>query len=106
MAKYKKFKGTKSGGAKRTRETRISASVREEQVFAPGEWEYYSSSRVLRARYDRTNFILEVDWVDGGLSYLYMGVEPNVWRNMNRVTSVGKFVNRVLNNYAYAPRVA
>lgn len=33
--------------------------------------------------------------------YVYYEVPPNVWRNFKRVRSPGKFINRVLNSYAY-----
>lgn len=74
--------------------------------YVPGDWYYFpNSSRVSAARYDPDNLILEVSWVDGGLNYLYQDVPSTVWRNMRRVSSVGKFVNRVLNDYPYAPRI-
>lgn len=82
-----------------------SETLKQEAAYAPGPWEFFDSSRVQRARYDSGQQILEVDWVDGGLSYLYQDVPPNIWANMQRVASVGKFVNRVLNQYPYAPRV-
>lgn len=78
--------------------------VTQAAAFEPGPWYGFSSSRVSRARYDSKNRLLEVDWMDGGISYIYQGVPPNVWRNMRRSASIGRFVNRVLNQYAYAPK--
>jgi len=96
----------KSGGNRRTRRKQaVPESAREEQSYDPGEWVYFNSSRVYRARYDRKNMIVELQWMKPGLNYVYLDVPPNVWRNMGRVVSVGKFVNRVLNQYNYAPKV-
>ncbi len=105
MAYSRKVKLPSSGGARRTRKAKVAETARETAAYDPGLWEYFSSSRVSRARYDSDNQILEVDWVDGGLPYVYLEVPPEIWRNMRRVKSVGKFVNRVLNAYPYAPRV-
>jgi hypothetical protein len=99
---HKKATSGRSG----SRRIQAPASSRAQQAYEPGPWEYYpTSSRVSAARYDRVNQLLEVQWVDGGINYLYSDVPPSVWRNMNRVASVGKFVNRVLNQYSYAPKV-
>jgi hypothetical protein len=83
-----------------TRET-----SRQDEDYAPGPWVYYNSSRLYRARYDSSNQVLEVEWEDGGIPYVFLGVEPDVWHRMNNVVSVGKFVNRVLNKYPYAPKI-
>lgn len=82
-----------------------SETLEQEANYQPGDWEFFDSTRVSRARYDGRHQLLEVDWVDGGLSYLYQDVPSNVWRNMQRSASVGKFVNRVLDQYPYAPRI-
>lgn len=74
-----------------------------EQFFNPEPWVYFSSTRVSRAQYDPEHEILLVDWVDGGLPYMYHNVYANEWRNMKRVASLGKFINRVLNAKPYAP---
>lgn len=95
-----------SAGYRRSRKLPVQETPRERAAYKPGRWEYFpESSRVSRARYDSENALLEVDWVDGGLSYLYRDVTPTEWRSMRRVTSVGKFVNRVLNQHDYAPKV-
>lgn len=88
------------------RRQRVAQTAREEAAYDPGPWENFaSSSRVSRARYDPKNQLLELDWIDGGLSYMYSGVPSNVWRNLLRAKSKGRFVNRVLNAYPYAPKV-
>jgi hypothetical protein len=90
---------------RKRRKLHSGESARRQSRFDPGPWIGFRSSRVSRARYDPDNQVLEVDWVDGGLSYVYYDVPPNIWRNMQRVKSLGKFVNRVLNQYEYAPKV-
>lgn len=95
-----------SGAPRRKTRERGVETAREQQAYDPGPWfPTPESSRVSRARYDSKNQIMEVDWVDGGLQYVYMGVPPSVWANFKRAVSKGKFVNRVLNQYSYAPKV-
>jgi hypothetical protein len=43
---------------------------------------------------------LRVQFRDGS-RYVYFQVPPTVWKNFKRVKSPGRFVNRVLNAYAY-----
>lgn len=94
-----------SGGNRRKRRLPVTESPREEQSYEPGEWVYFNSSRVYRARYDRKGQILEIQWMKPGMNYVYLDVLPSEWRNMRRVVSVGKFVNRVLSQHNYAPKV-
>lgn len=96
------------GGARARRAQHITKklptaeTVQQQQVFVPGPWVSFNSSRVSRACYDRNSQQLLVDWQDAGMAYIYK-VPPSVWRNMRRSTSIGKFVNRVLNQYPYSP---
>lgn len=54
--------------------------------------------------YSRDTKTLRVKFREGAV-YEYYDVPPNVWRNMQRVKSPGKFINRTLNNYTYARRL-
>lgn len=97
-----------SGGNRRKARRRqpVAETAREERAYDPTPWwDFPASSRVRRARYDSANQILEVEWMKPGVPYLYFNVPPNIWGNMRRVKSVGKFVSRVLNQYSYAPKV-
>jgi hypothetical protein len=71
----------------------------------PEEWYDFDSSRIAAAAYDRDSQRLYVHFVKptsaGGTPWLYEGVPSNVWRNLRRSQSPGKFVNRVLNDYNY-----
>ncbi|GAA2321330.1 hypothetical protein GCM10010149_87930 [Nonomuraea roseoviolacea subsp. roseoviolacea] len=52
---------------------------------------YHDSTRTLRVRFRN------------GQVYGYYRVPPNVWRQFKRQESIGRFINRVLNHYPYAP---
>ena len=70
----------------------------------PETFVLFDSSRVVEAAYDPQEERLYVRFVKpqpGGTPWTYEGVPPNVWANMKRSTSPGRFVNRVLNNYNY-----
>jgi len=56
--------------------------------------------RTVAAGYDPKTQVLRVRFRDGTV-YGYGDVPPNVWRNFKRVSSPGRAVNRVLNNYPY-----
>jgi hypothetical protein len=58
--------------------------------------------RTLAAGYDRDSQTLRIRFRNGQV-YGYYNVPPNVWRNFKRWHSPGRGVNRVLNNYPYAP---
>lgn len=58
--------------------------------------------RTLAAGYDAKTKTLRVRFRDG-VGYEYYDVPPSVWRNFKRVRSPGRAINRVLNNYSYAP---
>jgi KTSC domain len=63
----------------------------------------FDSSRVDSAGYDSEHQRLYVRFVkpDRSVGYVYEGVPSNVWRNLIRSASPGRFVNRVLNGYDY-----
>ncbi len=58
--------------------------------------------RTLAAGYDRESETLRVRFRNGQV-YGYYNVPPNVWRNLRRVKSPGRFINRTLNSFPYAP---
>lgn len=58
--------------------------------------------RTLAAGYDKDSETLRVRFRNGQV-YGYYNVPPNVWRNFKRVKSPGRFINRTLNGYPYAP---
>ena len=62
----------------------------------------FDSSRIAEAGYSSASHTLYVRFVDG-TPWAYYNVESRVWRNLQRSASPGRFVNRVLNNYAYGP---
>lgn len=77
-----------------------------ESETMPSDWRQFSSSRVASAGYDRDSqrlYVLFHKPFPGGTTWTYHGVPPNVWRNMQRSASAGRFVNRVLNQYRYNP---
>lgn len=57
--------------------------------------------RTLAAGYDKDSRTLRVRFRDG-TPWAYYDVPPRVWRNFKRVQSPGRFINRVLNSYAYS----
>lgn len=59
--------------------------------------------RTQAAGYSKETQTLRVKFRQGAV-YEYYDVPANVWRNFQRVKSPGKFINRTLNNYAYARR--
>lgn len=82
-------------------DTRSPGEATEEP---PVDWSPFDSSRVVEAGYDKDTQRLYVRFVKPiprGTPWVYEGVPSNVWRNMKRSASAGKFVNRVLNDYDY-----
>ena len=59
--------------------------------------------RTIAAGYSKDTQTLRVKFRNGSI-YEYYDVPPTVSRNFHRVKSPGKFINRTLNNYAYARR--
>lgn len=53
--------------------------------------------------YSRETNTMRIKFRDGAV-YEYYDVPENAWRNIRRVKSPGRFINRTLNNYAYARR--
>lgn len=58
--------------------------------------------RTIAAGYDKTTSTLRIRFRNGQV-YGYYHVPQNVWRNFRRAKSPGRFINRVLNFYPYAP---
>jgi hypothetical protein len=82
----------------------ISEVLPDEDETLPTNWRPFQSSRVVEAGYSPSAQRLYVRFVKPrpeGTPWVYESVPPNVWRNMKRQASVGRFVNRVLNNYDY-----
>lgn len=70
----------------------------------PDNWFGFNSSRVSQAGYDQDSQRLFVRFMrptPGQDEYVYEGVPQNVWRNMRRAKSAGKYINRVLNGFDY-----
>lgn len=59
--------------------------------------------RTLGMGYSRETQTFRVKFRDGAV-YEYYDVPPNVARNMQRVKSPGRAINRTLNNFSYARR--
>lgn len=68
-----------------------------------GPWaEAPQSTRVETYRYDYMNRRVQVTWKRGGHPYYYE-IPYEVFRSFSRVSSKGKYINRVLNSYPYGP---
>lgn len=79
-----------------------------EQETLPERFIPMDSSRMQEAGYDAGSQRLYVIWQKPSNSHpdgtwTYHSVPPNVWKNLQRSASPGKFVNRVLNKYRYNP---
>lgn len=72
-----------------------------DQQRRPGPWKDMDSSRVARARYDSGARQIQVEFRNNGAPYVYEEVPPNIWRNMRRSASPGRYINRTLNNFPY-----
>lgn len=75
-----------------------------ENETMPQRWVQFDSSRCASAGYDSSSqrlYMLFHKPFPGGTAWTYHGVPPNVWKNLQRSKSAGKFVNRVLNGYRY-----
>lgn len=85
----------------------ISTADPDEAENVPGNWYTFDSSRIQEAAYDNGAQRLYVRFVkpvhSGGTPWTYEGVPQNVWNNLKRSQSPGKFVNRVLNDFDYHP---
>jgi hypothetical protein len=69
----------------------------------PHDWWTFDSTRINEATYDSASERLYVRFVKPhgeGTPWTYENVPANVWRNLRRSQSPGRFVNRVLNNYS------
>ncbi len=60
-----------------------------------------SRPRTLAMGYDPQKYVLRVKFREGAV-YEYYNVPPRVWKNAVRWKSVGRGINRVLNNYEYS----
>lgn len=82
----------------------VSHTDPDELKTEPDNWYGFDSSRVSEAGYDPESQRLFVRFQKpqpGADEYVYEGVPQNVWRNMRRSQSAGKYINRVLNQYDY-----
>lgn len=85
-----------------------AAFVNQQEGDESFEWLEYDPTkssnpprpRTLQAYYVRETQTLKVRFRDG-TPWEYYNVPQNVWRNFRRSPSPGRFINRVLNNYAY-----
>lgn len=69
-----------------------------------GPWmEAPSSSRIRRYRFDYMNEAVQVQWYNGNMGYIYLGVPYEIFRAFTRSASKGKFINSTLNLYEYRP---
>jgi KTSC domain len=77
-----------------------------ENETMPTNWQDFDSSRIASAGYDAGSqrlYVLFHKPYPGGTTWTYHGIPPNVWKNLQRSASAGRFVNRVLNQYRYNP---
>lgn len=84
----------------------VTSTSTDELDTVPDNWwtPAKESTRIATAGYDVDSqrlYVLFHKPFPGGTPWTYEGVPPNVWRNLKRSESPGKFVNRVLNNYNY-----
>lgn len=86
--------------APRATQVGVLPTPEQRQRARPTSWVALDSSRVRDARYDPGNMQLQVHFRDG-TPWVYEDVPPNVWRNLKRSASPGRFVNRVLNDFPY-----
>lgn len=78
----------------------------DDPVHDFGPWiECPQSTRASRYRYDYANGDLQVTWRNGQghVVTAYHGVDSETYRRFARASSKGKFVNRLLNGFAYGP---
>lgn len=84
----------------------VSEPVSERETADSVNWVQFNSSRVASAAYDpmtqRLLMLFQKPYPDG-TAWTYHGVPPQVWRNLLRSKSAGKFVNRQLNKFRYNP---
>jgi hypothetical protein len=79
-----------------------ASPIEDDEV--PSNWYVFDSSRIEEAAYDPDSSRLYVRFVKPhgtGTPWTYEGVPPNIWANLKRSQSPGKFVNRVLNQFDY-----
>ena len=78
----------------------VQAALPESATLPPPEkFKTFNSTRVAQAAYDRETerlYVLFHKPFPGGTVWTYDGIQANVWKNMQRVQSVGKFINRVI----------
>ena len=82
----------------------ITEALPDEDQTMPADWWLFDSSRIVEAGYSKDAQRLYVRFVKpkpNGTPWIYEGIPPNVWRNMKRQQSPGRFVDRVLNDYDY-----
>lgn len=66
----------------------------------PGHTINENRPRCLRGGYDSKSGTVRLQFRDGAL-YEYFDVPKNVWRNLLRGPSTGRYINRVLDTYPY-----
>lgn len=59
--------------------------------------------RTSAMRYWKDEQVVQVEWGDGGAPYNYYEVTPDQWRNLSKVKSPGRAINRWLNGHPYGP---
>lgn len=93
----------KQGGQSLSRSARaeIARSSGIIAEYRPGPWKELDSSRMNQARYDASRRELHVVFKDG-TPWIYYDIPQNIWDNLRRSASPGKFVNRVLNAFPYS----
>jgi hypothetical protein len=75
--------------------TRTSNATRPRTIAAG----YDRGSQTLRIQFRSPNWRVGHQWDDGaGAVYDYHDVTPNEWKDIRRVVSTGKFINRRLEN--------
>ncbi len=80
----------------------------DDPVHDLGPWVELQSSRCKATRYDYATKDLQVSWINNKHHFVttYYGVGSDVYRRLCQSASPGRFVNRVLNGYGYAPSVS
>lgn len=89
-----------AAGGRRVRKLHGVEIFTERRAARPGPWLPFDSSRVAKGRYDSGLRQIQVEFADG-TPWVYEEVPRNVWHNMRRSASPGRYINRVLNGYPY-----
>jgi len=79
------------------------AQPNPDETYSPTATSNPANPRTSAASYYSTTQTLVIEWGDGGVPYAYYDVPPQIWQAFRDADSPGRFINAVLNGYAYGP---